>query len=259
MTNNAKTAITTATGRSASTGQPKAAPQQLADFGRAGVNLLHDIANPLTAAALCLQEDSIHTDDGIQRARRNIETLQRYVLAARQQAHTKHIYKVFNVSDELQHLKDTLYPLAAQRGVRLRFAGRQDVLLHGDPLKFQQIIVNLATNAIEASENAGPPNKSAARVTILLSVSQDTLAITVRDSGMGIRPKDLPHIFEPFYSTKQKTEISGLGVGLYAAIHAAETVFGGTITAKSVLGKGTVFTVNLPRPAVQTKHTHQRL
>ncbi|HVV67117.1 MAG TPA: HAMP domain-containing sensor histidine kinase [Candidatus Saccharimonadales bacterium] len=228
--------------------------QQLAALGRMSANLIHDISNPLTAVALCLQEGNNPTDSSIQRAQRNIETLQRYVSTARQQIQIPHSSQPFDINDEFERLKDALYPIAAQQSIILHFIGCRGLILEGDPVKFQQIITNLAVNAIEASANAHPTHASAPNVVIQVSVSRIDLVITIQDKGTGIRPEVLPHIFEPFYSTKQKTEVSGLGIGLYAAKHSVETTFKGTIGVESVIGQGTTFTVKFPRTRQFIKH-----
>ena len=76
-----------------------------------------------------------------------------------------------------------------------------------------------------------------------LNANKGVVEIEIADTGSGIDKEDLPHIFDPFYSTK--TEGSGLGLGL-------STVYGiidrhkGTITVESEVGKGTVFSIKLP-------------
>jgi signal transduction histidine kinase len=76
-----------------------------------------------------------------------------------------------------------------------------------------------------------------------LNANKGVVEIEIGDTGSGIAKEDLPHIFDPFYSTK--TEGSGLGLGL-------STVYGiidrhkGTITVDSEAGKGTVFNIKLP-------------
>ena len=108
----------------------------------------------------------------------------------------------------------------------------------GDYNQIQQCVINLILNAVDAMPEGG---------TLILGNSLDVrnrlVEIHVEDSGNGISPEDLPHIFEPFFTTK--TVGKGLGLGL-------STVYGildrhhSTITAKSELGKGSVFTIKLP-------------
>jgi two-component system NtrC family sensor kinase len=65
----------------------------------------------------------------------------------------------------------------------------------------------------------------------------------ITDNGSGIAPEDLPHILEPFFSTKHST--SGIGLGL-AIVHGIVQSHKGTIDVQSVMGKGTTITITLP-------------
>ncbi len=108
----------------------------------------------------------------------------------------------------------------------------------GDFNQLQQCLINLLFNAIDAMPDGG---------TLEISTGADLLQkevfIQVKDSGPGISPSDLPHIFEPFYTTKHE----GYGVGL-----GLSTVYGimerhhGSVQVTSQVGKGTTFTLRLP-------------
>jgi len=108
----------------------------------------------------------------------------------------------------------------------------------GDFNQIQQCVINLIFNAIDAISDGGT-------LTMESSFREDRglVEIKVGDTGHGISSEDLPHIFDPFYSTK--TEGKGLGLGL-------STVYGiidrhkGTITVESEAGKGMVFTMKIP-------------
>lgn len=108
----------------------------------------------------------------------------------------------------------------------------------GDFNQIQQCVVNLIFNGVDAMPDGGTLT-----IRSSLNANKGVVEVKVADTGFGIASEDLPHIFDPFYSTK--TEGSGLGLGL-------STVYGiidrhrGTITVDSELGKGTVFTIKLP-------------
>ena len=74
--------------------------------------------------------------------------------------------------------------------------------------------------------------------------------ISVIDNGKGIAKSDLEHIFKPFYSTKSRVD-RGIGIGLSVVRQNIEENFDGTVSASSVYGQGTVFTITVPiyRPA----------
>ncbi|MGN0919335.1 MAG: ATP-binding protein [Alphaproteobacteria bacterium] len=123
-----------------------------------------------------------------------------------------------------------------------------------DPNQLTQIFLNLAVNAKDAMSKGGIFHISITREKIkkarflgteTLPVG-DYIKITAHDSGIGIAAENLPHIFEPFYTTKEKTAESGTGLGLstvYGIIHSA----GGFIYVDSEQNVGTTFSIYLPR------------
>jgi heavy metal sensor kinase len=112
--------------------------------------------------------------------------------------------------------------------------------LTGDPQRLTQVITNLLTNAIHYNQPNGEVRVALARV-------NDTAVLSVSDTGQGISPADLPHVFERFYrADKARSNASGrngLGLAISKAIVAAH---GGTIEVTSELGKGATFTMRLP-------------
>ena len=108
----------------------------------------------------------------------------------------------------------------------------------GDFNQIQQCVINLIFNAIDAMPNGG-----ALTIGCVYNQNKGVVETRIEDTGSGISKEDLPHIFEPFYSTK--TEGNGLGLGL-ATVYGIIDRHKGTITVDSELGKGTVFTITLP-------------
>jgi PAS domain S-box-containing protein len=119
----------------------------------------------------------------------------------------------------------------------------------GDPNRLQQVMWNLLSNAIKFTPAGGG-------ITIALACEGDCAQIQVRDSGKGIDPQFLPHIFEYFRQEDSTTtrNFGGLGLGLAIVRHLVE-LHGGWVKVESAgLGKGTSFTVSLPRvPHLNTK------
>lgn len=121
------------------------------------------------------------------------------------------------------------------------------VVLPVDRGRMQQLLLNLVTNAIKYSSGGGT-------VGIRLADENDVVTLAVQDTGIGIPAKDLPHIFERFYrvdpARSRSGDRPGVGLGLAITKWIAEA-HGGTITATSRPGRGTVFAVRIPRlPAV---------
>ncbi len=132
-----------------------------------------------------------------------------------------------------------LEPIARRYQVALRVALDGSTTAARLPLnEFKQILFNIVRNAIQAS----PPR---ATVKIDFEANQDQLKIFVVDHGCGIPDHVLPHIFEPFYSTKGQLK-EGMGLGLSVSRNLVESM-DGEISVSTEVGKGTTFRLMLPR------------
>ena len=149
------------------------------------------------------------------------------------------------VSAIVERAVETALPLITQQRHELTVAmSAEPVWLHADAARLEQVLVNLLTNAAKYTDNGGH---------IWLSVEQDVdslvpmVAITVRDSGIGIAPDLLPHIFDLFTQAERSLDRSegGLGIGLSLVQRLVE-LHGGVVTASSVPGQGSEFVVRLP-------------
>jgi signal transduction histidine kinase len=150
--------------------------------------------------------------------------------------------KAVAVNPVLEEAVNTVRPSAEAKGVRLVWQTDPDVgAIFAAPDRLQQIIWNLLSNAIKFTPSGGLVELRAARV-------GDTVRLSVRDTGLGIPPAFLPHVFERFRqadSTTTRTH-SGVGLGLAIVRHLVE-LHGGAITAASEgQGKGATFTVAFP-------------
>jgi C4-dicarboxylate-specific signal transduction histidine kinase len=113
-----------------------------------------------------------------------------------------------------------------------------DLLVAGNPVHIEQVLINLFSNAADAM--GGQPRR---RLTISTLTSGTGMTIMVSDTGTGISPEALPRIFDPFYSTKGPGD--GLGLGL-AISYGLVSDMGGTLLASSPAGGGATFTLTLP-------------
>jgi PAS domain S-box-containing protein len=138
---------------------------------------------------------------------------------------------------------EAIEPSAAARhiAVQLTLADR-DVLVDGDAARLQQIMANLLSNAVKFTPEHG-------RVRVEVDVDPMMVTIAVSDTGRGIEPAHLAHVFEPFWqvdTTLTRTD-SGLGLGL-AIVRSLVEAHEGTVRAESRgLGHGSRFVVQLPR------------
>ncbi len=112
-----------------------------------------------------------------------------------------------------------------------------------DPVQIHQVLINLCTNAAHAMQ--GRHGELTVRLDTALSTGdgKDWLELSVADTGDGIEKEILDRIFEPYFSTKEKTRGTGMGLAMVHGIIARQ---GGKIDVESELGKGSVFRVHLP-------------
>jgi len=99
------------------------------------------------------------------------------------------------------------------------------------------VITNLVTNATNYTPAGGT-------ITVSVAREEEDAVIRVQDSGIGIPPEALPHIFEPFFRVSEDVA-RGTGLGLTISREIVE-LHGGTLTVKSEVGRGSTFTVRLP-------------
>jgi len=111
--------------------------------------------------------------------------------------------------------------------------------LHADPSSLDELVGNLVDNAVRYTPAGGS-------VTVEMDATEEGAAVTVRDTGPGIPPEDLEHIFEPFYRGHAQRSIPGTGLGLPIVKRIAER-HGGRVEVETSPGNGTAFRVFLPR------------
>src|SRR6266511_3930190 len=151
-----------------------------------------------------------------------------------------------DLNDICRRMAEYIAPLADQRDQTLIYepppgAETAPVVVSADLLRIKQLLLNLLDNSIKYTQRRG-------RVTLGLKTEDKVAVITVADTGRGIPPEDMPHIFERFFRRSAKTAdrtAAGFGLGLSIVKWIVDS-HGGRIEAKSEVGKGTEFTVRLP-------------
>ena len=145
-----------------------------------------------------------------------------------------------NLSDLMADVKRRFAVQARQQNTMLRYSGEDDISLSCDAHWLSEAISNLVKNALDHT-------KAGDTITVTWRAFASIVQITVQDSGSGIHPEDLPHIFKRFYRSRFSKDTQGVGLGLPLAKAIIEA-HSGTIEVDSTLGRGTVFTINLLIP-----------
>jgi len=152
-------------------------------------------------------------------------------------------FQPVDMGNALSSALSMMEPQLRQRQVKIdRAIPSEPVLVMGDSIRIEQVMINLLRNALDATRDV--PN---AEISILLAKGE-TAILTVRDNGPGI--EDLDSLFEPFYTTKQPGDGVGLGLAISSGI---VNDLGGRLTARNAAAGGAVFEVQLPIYTEETR------
>lgn len=219
--------------------------ERFAEFGRVSAGLLHEVANPLTAATLNLETTDGNLLHATRNALKNLQQLERYVNAARMQLKQCCKPSNFGLTVEFKRIALLMGPQARQHGIQIIFDSSSDYRLYGDTVKFNQILANLLVNAIDAYGDV-PLTQSQRVIEVSAKATSRYIQITVRDWGNGISQYAMNRLFDAFYTTKSDCQ-RGTGIGLTMVKRAVEEDFKGTISVTSSIDKGTIFVIKLRR------------
>ncbi|WP_137179923.1 PAS domain S-box protein [Roseomonas sp. AR75] len=158
--------------------------------------------------------------------------------------------QVFSAAERVLSVTDMLRSVLGSR-VRLAVdAGCGDCLVLADPSQFEAALVNIAVNARDAMDGEGLLSVSVRQVAGMPRIrghsggAGDFVAIALADTGCGIPPERISHIFEPFFTTKEVGKGTGLGL---SQVYGFAKQSGGDVAVASEVGRGTTFTLYLPR------------
>lgn len=232
---------------------------RLVELGQSSAEFVHDLRNvvsTVSAAALLLREEfddlqkahgtaareaSEHLDlleSGMRRCVDLLDTWQRLIHQTPQQQAPFRLIEFLRVCE-----KESRPALnAAQAHVSLETTGG-DADLYGDRIQLGRVLANLVQNAAHAL----PPEGG--RIHIRADVLDSSVRVSVTDNGCGISQENMPHIFEANFTTRRFRGCMGLGLFIAQKIAQAH---GGKITVESAVGKGSTFTLHLPRPPAVT-------
>lgn len=215
--------------------------QRLASIGSLAAGVAHEIRNPLSSIkgfAVYFKERQEKEEDKqiagimIQEVDRLNRVVSQLVELSRPVSVSK---KPVSLRAVIENSLKLLERDATEKKIEIKTGFMADdlkIAIDGD--RINQVLLNLYLNAIESMEKGG-------RLSVSLSEEEGGAIIKISDTGAGIGEKDLPHIFDPYFTTKT----TGTGLGL-AIVHNIIEAHDGKITVESRPGEGTTFTLFLP-------------
>jgi PAS domain S-box-containing protein len=214
--------------------------------------LSHELRTPLNAIlgwARMLEQGRIPTNkiaQGLAIIRRNADAQARLISdildVARISSNKLHLERQFlDVSDVIRLVVDGIESQARESGVTVTMSAQADVTASADSARLQQMAWNLLSNAVKFTPSGGRVHVDVRRI-------DGRVRLTVTDTGVGIAPDFLPHLFERFRQADASTtrDHGGLGLGLAITRHVAELHGGSVEAASEGAGRGATFSVFLP-------------
>jgi two-component system cell cycle sensor histidine kinase/response regulator CckA len=234
--------------------------ERMASLGHTLAGVAHELNNPLAAisgfAQILLKtqlpkEDRSAIETIHREAKRAAKIVKDLLTFARRQDSSER-YRV-DVNDIVRYIADTQRYAMETHGVLCELVlSDEPAFVAADPAQLEQVMLNLLVNARQALETmtapviAGRVAMGAIRtpmVVIRTTVRGGMVSLEISDNGPGIAAGELPRIWDPFWTTKEEGEGTGLGLSV---VHGIVTEHGGTIDVETRVGAGTTFTVSLP-------------
>ncbi|CAM3644909.1 sensor histidine kinase [Mesobacillus zeae] len=206
-------------------------------------SLSHEVRNPLTVTRGFLQmlkepsldgrKKEFYLDTAIDELDRAESIIKEYLMFSKPKTDS---LSAISIKSEIVKLLDLLEPYANNFSVKIQTLLEDDLFVSGEATKFQQCLLNILKNCIEAMPNGG-------NLSIESFKSGSYASVHIKDTGIGMTPSQVARLGEPYFSTKHD---KGTGLGMVVVFKIIQEM-GGTMETHSNIHKGTEFILKLPR------------
>ncbi|WP_174731422.1 sensor histidine kinase [Mesobacillus harenae] len=205
-------------------------------------SISHEVRNPLTAVKGFLQlihenpktseESKAYASFAIEETSRATGIIDDYLTFAKPHSEEE---TAMCLESEIKKCVEILSPLALKQGVELESLLLHNSRIHGDPHKFQQVLINIGKNSIEAMPSGGV-------ISIVTSEAEGKVNIRITDTGIGMSPQHIARLGEPYFSLKEQ---KGTGLGMMVVFRIVDSMRG-TVKVTSEYKVGTSITLTFP-------------
>lgn len=215
--------------------------EKLKSVSELAASISHEVRNPLTVVKGFIQllnqktqtpeKQEAYLTICMQELDRAESIIKDYLNYARPQVGSN---VFFRVREQLEAVMNTIEPYALRHDVEMSKSLIEDACIAGEPNLFRQCVINILKNGIEAVKDQG-------HIEIRTFIDNNYIAVSIQDNGIGMEPRQLSRLGQPYFSTKE----TGTGLGLmvtYSGIHALK----GMIDVQSQQGSGTRFILKFP-------------
>ena len=230
----------------------------LSSLGQSAAEYAHDLCGPLTAATGYLEILSKTVKNSKEKIGDTYLKLERTINAVDKNVNRcyeltkswlskteakKEVKELVSIPRLINEIVEVLFLNETVNAAQIKTFFDNDTenhcVLRGDPVQLYRAFNNIINNGVQAL------NQERGQLSVFVTKMGGTIQIRISDNGCGIRPENIHRIFEPYYSTKEKNDLAGFGLGLYIAKRIIQD-HKGEIEVSSRVGVGTEFKISIP-------------